>query len=253
MASDSTGYLYITGGNLTIDADGDGIDANTDIEISGGYIVVNGPTNDGNGSLDYGENCVVTGGTLIATGSSGMAVAPTSGTTVNTIFAGFDTAQAGSQLIITDSSGQEVLNTTPTKSYSSLVYSSDSLKSKETYTITIDGETVLTVTMSDTVTSSGIQSFGGGGMGGGKPDGQNGGMGGSTPDDQNGGMGGSKPDDQNGGMGGGTPDDQNGGMGGGTPDSQNGQMGGSQNTKPQTTGSSGQSEKSTQQNKNGTL
>jgi hypothetical protein len=66
-------------------------------------------------------------------------------------------------------------------------------------------------------------------------------------------MGGSKPDDQNGGMGGGTPDDQNGGMGGGTPDSQNGQMGGSQNTKPQTTGSSGQSEKSTQQNKNGTL
>lgn len=167
MMENSSGYLFISGGTIYVNADGDGLDSNTDVEISGGYIEVNGPTNDGNGSLDYGNRFVVTGGTLIATGSSGMAVAPTEETTVNTIFIGFNSAAAGSTLKILDSNGKEVLSTTPAKTYSSLIYSSDTLKSKETYTVTIDGETVDTFTMSDTVTRAGeISTMGG--RGGGK-------------------------------------------------------------------------------------
>lgn len=167
MMENSSGYLFISGGTIYVDADGDGLDSNADVEISGGYIEVNGPTNDGNGSLDYGNRFVVTGGTLIATGSSGMAVAPTEETTINTIFIGFNSAVAGSTLKILDSNGKEVLSTTPAKTYSSLVYSSDTLKSKETYTVTIDGETVDTFTMSDTVTRAGeISTMGG--RGGGK-------------------------------------------------------------------------------------
>ena len=39
-------------------------------------MVVNGPTNDGNGALDVNGTFEVSGGTLLATGSSGMMVAP---------------------------------------------------------------------------------------------------------------------------------------------------------------------------------
>ena len=167
MMENSTGYLSISGGNIYVDAGGDGLDSNGDVEMSGGYVVVNGPTNNGNGSLDYGSSFVVTGGTLIATGSSGMAVAPSNGTTVNTVFVNFSSAAAGSMLKILDSKGEEVLSIAPTKTYSSLVYSSDSLKSQETYTVTVDGETVAEFTMSATITSTGTASGGmGGGMGG---------------------------------------------------------------------------------------
>lgn len=164
MMEDSSGYLFISGGNIYVNAGGDGLDSNTDVEMSGGYVVINGPTDDGNGALDYGSRFVVTGGTLIAAGSSGMAAAPTEETTVNTAFIGFDKAAAGSNLKILDSNGKEVLSTTPVKAYSSLVFSSDSLESGETYTVLIDGETAVTFTMKDTVTTAGeLSAIGGSG------------------------------------------------------------------------------------------
>lgn len=155
MMEDSSGYLFISGGNIYVDAGGDGLDSNTDVEISGGYVVINGPANDGNGALDYGSRFAVTGGTLIATGSSGMAAAPTEETTVNTAFIRFDNAEAGSKLRILDGNGKEVLNITPDKAYSSLVYSSASLEKGKTYTVQIDGETECTFTMEDIVTTAG--------------------------------------------------------------------------------------------------
>ena len=42
----------ITGGSLTINSQGDGLDSNGNATITGGTVVVNGPTNDGNGALD---------------------------------------------------------------------------------------------------------------------------------------------------------------------------------------------------------
>ena len=45
-------YLYIHGGNIVVDAVGDGIDVNGAMEMTGGVVLVNGPTNDGNGALD---------------------------------------------------------------------------------------------------------------------------------------------------------------------------------------------------------
>ena len=42
----------------------------------GGTVLVNGPTNNGNGSLDYDETFDISGGTLVAAGSAGMAQMP---------------------------------------------------------------------------------------------------------------------------------------------------------------------------------
>ncbi|SDA18292.1 protein of unknown function [Ruminococcus sp. YE71] len=82
---DLTGYsfeLNITGGEWYINADGDGLDSNGDINISGGYTEVFGSSMGDNAALDYGDfNCNfnVTGGTVIGVGMSQMATSPTSG------------------------------------------------------------------------------------------------------------------------------------------------------------------------------
>jgi hypothetical protein len=72
--SDSGQYLLtINGGNLVVDAGGDGLDSNGSIVMSGGQVIVNGPTNDGNGPLDYNGTFTISGGFIVAVGSSGMA------------------------------------------------------------------------------------------------------------------------------------------------------------------------------------
>ena len=46
-------YFLFSGGHTEIDAEGDGIDANGILTVSGGETYVSGPTGDGNGALDY--------------------------------------------------------------------------------------------------------------------------------------------------------------------------------------------------------
>lgn len=70
--SDSNRKLVINGGNIKVNANGDGLDSNGSIYITGGTILVAGPTSSGNGALDYDNECVVTGGDLIVYGSTGM-------------------------------------------------------------------------------------------------------------------------------------------------------------------------------------
>lgn len=222
MMETSSGYLYISGGNILIRAEGDGIDTNTDGFMSGGYVVVYGPSNSGNGSLDYGNSFEVTGGTLFTAGSTGMAVAPTSGTTQNTIFATLtENVQAGAAVQITSESGEVLEEFTPTTVFASIIFSDKRLKTGENYNIVVNGENMATITISDTVTSYG-NSGGMGGMHGGqnmpdmqngqnmpgKPDGQGNMEGGQNPPDmQNGQNPPEKPDGQSGTNGGETPPD----------------------------------------------
>ena len=50
------------------------MDSNGDLTISGGEVYVDGPTNGGNGALDYDGNGTITGGTVVMVGSNGMAM-----------------------------------------------------------------------------------------------------------------------------------------------------------------------------------
>ena len=65
------GLLIITGGTININADGDGIDSNGGIGITGGSVYVLGPSDNGNGAMDYGICAAITGGEIIAVGGSG--------------------------------------------------------------------------------------------------------------------------------------------------------------------------------------
>ena len=81
--SSSYGYLEVSGGLLYIEAEGDGFDSNGDGLITGGIVLVNGPTSGGNGVFDVGDNnntLTITGGIVIGAGTSDMAVTPTKAT-----------------------------------------------------------------------------------------------------------------------------------------------------------------------------
>ena len=79
--SASYGTLYIKGGRTYCVVEGDGLDSNGSIYMTGGVAIVNGPTSGGNGVFDKGDNSsdvfTVTGGTLIGAGTSDMSVYPT--------------------------------------------------------------------------------------------------------------------------------------------------------------------------------
>jgi hypothetical protein len=137
-----TYHLAISGGYIYIDADGDGIDINGYIEMSGGFLIINGPTNNANGAIDYDSSFKVTGGTIIAVGSSGMAMAPSATSTVNSVLINFNQMQsAGTLVTIQTSSGEVLFTFSPTKTYQSIEFTSVDLTAGS-YSVYLGGSKV---------------------------------------------------------------------------------------------------------------
>lgn len=139
MDVDESKQLIITGGTLVVDSEGDGLDSNGTVDMSGGVVIINGTTTGGNGSLDYGSSFNITGGTLIATGTSDMAQNASEGSQVS-LGITYDTTQEANELIsLLDEDGNVVVSFTPTKSYSHVVISNPDLTTA-TYTLVSGGE-----------------------------------------------------------------------------------------------------------------
>lgn len=163
--TDKQPVLLITGGKITVNADGDGLDSNGNLRVEDGDITVNGPSNGGNGALDIGtENGgagVIAGGTLIALGTSSMAENFGSTSTQCAFLVTMNSFGAGETITITDSQGNVLYTGVTVKSANSVVFSSADLVVGETYTVTI-GSNSATVTQSSTVVgnSNGVGGFG---------------------------------------------------------------------------------------------
>jgi len=170
-SGESDCLLEINGGNILVNAAGDGLDSNGDLIINGGYTIVNGPTNAGNGPLDSGsENggeILVNGGEILAIGASGMDEGFESTSGQPSIHLQTDSSyDTGSTITISDDQGNVLFTYTTIKSsVSSIVYSSPSLTNGTTYTITVNDDTY-SLTMEDNLASNATSSMGGGGMGG---------------------------------------------------------------------------------------
>jgi hypothetical protein len=140
-------YLYINGGTIVVDAGGDGLDSNGSIEMTDGTVLVNGPTNNGNGALDYMGSFNISGGFLVAAGSSGMAQAPGTGSIQYSVLVNFDTAQAAGTLVhIQTAAGEDVLTFSPSKQYQSIVLSSPELAEGASYDLYLGGSSTGTAT-----------------------------------------------------------------------------------------------------------
>lgn len=141
MSSSTGNYcLYINGGNLTVCAGGDGLDSNGSIEMTGGKVIVHGPTESMNGPLDYDGTFNISGGFLVAVGSSGMAEAPSTSSSQYSVLCNFtSTYQAGNLVHIEDADGNNLVTLKPSKRYQSIAFSSSKLEKGESYSIYIGG------------------------------------------------------------------------------------------------------------------
>ena len=156
FASTEGAYIQISGGVLHVNASGDGIDSNGDITVSGGETYVSGPTNDGNGSLDYNGSAQITGGIFAASGSSGMAQNFDSSSTQGVIMVNVDGQEGNTAISLFDSSSTELLSWTAEKQYSSIIISTPEIQQGETYTITA-GTAEQNITMDSLVYGSNAQ------------------------------------------------------------------------------------------------
>lgn len=137
--ADDGSWIYLYGGTVTVDAGGDGLDSNGSIEMTGGTVVVAGPTEQMNGSLDVNGTFAVTGGTLVAVGSAGMAEEPDAGgqAVLNVRFD--STRGAGTVVQVVSSDGDVVATWTAPKTFQSLVLTSPDLVAGESYEIQVGG------------------------------------------------------------------------------------------------------------------
>ena len=172
FAQDSDSYLRIAGGTVTVDSQGDGLDANGSLYITGGTVTVYGPVNEGNGALDYDGTAQITGGTLFASGTSGMAMNFREATQ-GSILLNTGNQNAGTTVTVLDGDGKEILSVTPQKAFASVLISAAELKEGETYTVRV-GNTQTQITLDSLICGSGSGMPGGQGMPGsqGMPGGQ---------------------------------------------------------------------------------
>lgn len=164
-STNSVATIAINGGELYINSNGDGLDSNGTMTMSGGNVIVLGPSDNANNALDFETGFNITGGTLMAFGSSGMLELPSSASNGNCIVAVFSSQTANTEVKLSDISGNRIMSYTPGKSYSCAVFYSSDIKSGQSYTVTAGSQSV-TLTAVDGVTSN-SNGMGTGGMGGG--------------------------------------------------------------------------------------
>lgn len=149
--------VNIGGGMVTVKAKGDGIDSNGDLTISGGTVVIDGPSDGGNAPIDYDGKGVITGGTVFASGDSGMfqSLNDGSSTQCSIVYYLSSTQAAGTKVIVADSKGNVIYeNTNTTQDFNALLFSAADLKQGESYTVTVGSESQ-TVSIDDITNSIG--------------------------------------------------------------------------------------------------
>ena len=138
--SDSNALITIGGGYILVNASGDGIDSNGNVAITGGTVLVSGPTDNGNAAFDYNGEATVSGGTVILCGSSGMAQGFSDKSEQASFMYTLDSsASAGSSVALTDEKGNVIASFIPAKQYNNIVITSPSLKNGSSYKLVIGG------------------------------------------------------------------------------------------------------------------
>ncbi len=182
-ASDDTSvveHLIIGGGNVYVDASGDGIDSNGTILISGGVTYVAGPTSNMDCSIDSDRGTVVTGGYLFAVGPLGMVETPAQNSTQNVVsFARSQSIAAGTNLSLTDEDGNAIFTFRTPKACQSVILSCPELETGKKYKIYGGDSSLCDFTVESVITTVG--SAGGIGNPNGNAPGNNGGRPGGVP------------------------------------------------------------------------
>jgi hypothetical protein len=130
--------LTISGGSIFINSVGDGLDVNGSIAFSDGLVVIAGPTSSANGAIDFDGSFNLTGGTLIAVGSAGMAQGPSTSSKQNSVQITLNSSSS-SLIHVEDSVGKTIFSFAPGKSYQSIIISSPNFKTNTVFKVFLGG------------------------------------------------------------------------------------------------------------------
>ncbi|MDO4526553.1 MAG: carbohydrate-binding domain-containing protein [Candidatus Saccharibacteria bacterium] len=154
--SDENCELAINGGEVYVNSAGDGVDSNGWLYFNGGSVVVDGPTNNGNGALDSGSGIVMNGGKVIAVGASGMAETLGSSSSIYNVSIYFTSTLAkGTKVEVKNSNGDTILSHAAAKTFNHMSAGTSDFKAGETYTIYVDGANYQEFTISSITTTVG--------------------------------------------------------------------------------------------------
>ena len=151
--------INISGGTVTVNAEGDGIDSNGTATFSGGTVTVNGPTAGGNNALDSNGDLLLNGGTVTTGSTADMFEAPSSASTSGYLKITDSSALTqGSTVQVTGSSGTVVANYKITRSGVQLVLvSNKNIVKGQSYTVSV---TSGSVDAASTTAASGASELG---------------------------------------------------------------------------------------------
>ncbi len=158
--------LTFAGGYTIFNAAGDGIDSNGWIKMTGGTVIVYGPTDNGNGPIDHGDGgytMTISGGNMLAVGSSGMAESPENdGQAVVSAYWNRTGLSAGDTVGIVDKDGKILAAFELPKAIASIVFSSPDIVTGQTYSIVSGGSFTGEATdgIIEPATYSGYESLG---------------------------------------------------------------------------------------------
>lgn len=176
--NDSVSSLLISGGTIYVNAEGDGIDSNGTITVTGGEIFVSGPESSANGAIDYEYSAQITGGTFVAVGNSGMAMNFGESSTQGSVLINTSNCKAGTEVSMEDGEGNVLVSYTAESGFNSVVVSCPGMVRGGTYTVHVGNEEY-EVTLDSLIYGNGFGGFGGGRGG---FDGGRGGFGGDRGD-----------------------------------------------------------------------
>ena len=140
-ASDDEMWMVINGGYVHVLAGGDGLDSNGDLTINGGEVYVDGPSDNGNSAIDYGDKSsfYINGGTVVAVGSGGMAEDVSSDSKQQVAFVKLDSQVNAGDVILKDADGNEIISYTVQKKYDCVIISTADLQAGQTYILSASG------------------------------------------------------------------------------------------------------------------
>ena len=144
--------LNITGGNIYVNSAGDGLDSNGDLTITGGYTVVDGPSDAGNGALDCGTEIggkmIISGGVLFAGGSAAMVELFDSTSAQASVKCILPSVYSEGTIIkVTGADGTVYFEHKARSTGNSIIFSCPELKTADTFTLTV-GDAEYEITLS---------------------------------------------------------------------------------------------------------
>lgn len=157
-------YVYIDGGVVTVNALGDGIDSNDNIQIKGGNVNVCGPSDASNSALNSESGILFSGGNVCAVGGKGMVQLPASNSSVRYLSLALPVAVTGGTAITVYDDNGVLYTFTPLQSYQSVIVALSAFEANKTYTMTV-GSVAYTATFTSNGIALGMNKMGKGNYG----------------------------------------------------------------------------------------